>query len=73
MAAPRARQPGDDILDRYLPNAFAEEREEAQENLRHLARFLISVHERRAGAHGDNSIRAGGGATVESELPSPSV
>jgi len=71
MDVPPAREPGDSIIDRYLPDASAEEREEARENLRRLARFLIGVHERRSGVQGDNAIRAKASATVESESPSP--
>jgi len=44
MTAPR--QPGDLILDRYMPNASDEEREVARENLRLLARLLVQKSER---------------------------
>jgi hypothetical protein len=59
--------PGDIILDRYLPNASPEQREEARENLRRLARLSIRVHERLARERGDNPIRANGTAELESE------
>jgi hypothetical protein len=41
-------RPGDAILDRYMPNATREEREEARENLRKLVRILLAVFERAA-------------------------
>lgn len=68
-----AHRPGDIILDRYLPNASPEQREEARENLRRLARLIIRVHERLARARGDNSIRANGTAELESESNSAVV
>ena len=39
-------QPGDFILDRYLPHADAERREEARETLRAHALLLIRIGER---------------------------
>jgi hypothetical protein len=71
MDASSTQQHGDSIIDRYIPNASIEEREEARENLRRLARFLIGVHERRAEV--DNSIRAETSAMVESASLSRSV
>lgn len=40
------RKPGDLILDRYLPNATPEAREEAREGLRRHALLLIRWGER---------------------------
>lgn len=41
------RRPGDLILDRYMPNATPEEREEARANLRRLLRTLTDIEERK--------------------------
>ena len=60
-------QPGDIILDRYLPDTSPEQREEARENLRHLARLIIRAHERLLHKRGDNAIRAPGAGEVDSE------
>lgn len=65
--------PGDIILDRYLPNASAEQREEARENLRRLARLIVRVHTRLARECGDNSIRVNGPPELESESNSTHV
>ncbi len=47
----KPRQPGDLILDRYMPNATPEERETARENLRRYAasiyRFCVRETDRR--------------------------
>lgn len=40
------RQPGDLILDRYMPQATAEEREAARTNLRTLLATLMRIEER---------------------------
>jgi hypothetical protein len=40
------RRPGDQILDSYAPNLTADERTEAHERLRSLARILIRIHRR---------------------------
>lgn len=42
------RQPGDLILDRYMPQATPEEREAARTNLRTLLSTLIRIEERHA-------------------------
>ena len=60
-------RPGDIILDRYLPNASPEKREEARENLRRLGRLLIRVHTRLAVDNPQTSIRAKGVPGIESE------
>jgi len=63
-------RPGDIILDRYLPNAAPEQREDARENLRRLARLIIRVHTRLARERGDNTIRAKSASEVDSESSS---
>ena len=40
------RQPGDIILDRYMPNASLEKREAARERLKRLAALIVRVHKR---------------------------
>jgi hypothetical protein len=60
-------RPGDIILDRYLPNASSEKREEARENLRRLARLLIRVHERQAVDNPRSATRADTKSALESE------
>jgi hypothetical protein len=45
-ANPTQRRPGDLILDRYMLNATAEEREDARENLRALVRVLMRIDRR---------------------------
>ena len=62
-----AHRPGDIILDRYLPNASPEKREEARENLRRLGRLLIRVHERQAFDNPHPAIRTNGEPALESE------
>lgn len=47
MTAPdKIHQPGDIILDHYMPDATEGEREEARENLRALVRVLIRINRR---------------------------
>lgn len=67
------QQPGAGILDRYMPQASAEEREAARENLRRLAQLVIRVHERLSREAGDSAIRPDRDSAVESELPSKGV
>ena len=45
---PPERQPGDLIIDRYIPNATPEQREEAREALRKHALLLLRFAERAA-------------------------
>ena len=66
-------RPGDIILDRYLPNASPEKREEARENLRRLGRLLIRVHRRLAVDNPQSSIRANDVPGIESESLPQSV
>jgi len=55
------RQPGDLILDRYMPNATPEEREAARANLTEFAalifRFCVREAERRQEAIRTNGTR----------------
>jgi hypothetical protein len=67
MPDKNARKPGDYILDRYLPHASAETREESRENLRRLARLLIRVHTRLARDNPQGKIRGNDGDEVDSE------
>jgi len=58
-------RPGDRILDRYLPHASPEKREEARANLERLAGFIVRVHRRRRFANPQVKIRAIEHSTVE--------
>jgi hypothetical protein len=69
MPDKKTGKPGDYILDRYLPHASAEKREEARENLRRLARLLIRVHTRLARDNPQEKIRGNDGDEVDSESP----
>lgn len=66
-AKPINHQPGDLILNRYMPDATPAEREAARENLRRLARLLIRVHERLALDNPQSAIRPSDEDTIESE------
>lgn len=68
------RQPGDLILDRYMPHATVEEREAARENLRAYAAVVVGIARRLALEERDQAIRTNGHYTLESEerpLPHP--
>jgi cell fate regulator YaaT (PSP1 superfamily) len=67
----REHQPGDIILNRYMPNATEEEREDARENLRRLARVLLRIEVRIARECYEKQIRDSGGRKVDSEEGSP--
>ena len=60
-------RPGDLILNRYMPNATEEVRDEARENLRRLARVLLRIEERLAREWYEKQIRGSGGVKVDSE------
>ena len=49
------KSPGDLILDRYMPDATCEEREEARANLKRLAQAYITIIERLI-AEGDGDV-----------------
>lgn len=68
------RQPGDLILDRYMPHATMEEREAARENLRAFAAVVVGIAKRLAQEEREGAIRATGGCGVDLEqrpLPHP--
>jgi hypothetical protein len=62
-------RPGDYILDRYLPDASPEVREEARENLRRLVDLMMRVHERLAADNPQPTIRAPEESALDSESP----
>jgi hypothetical protein len=67
----RKRQPGDLILDRYMPDASPEQREGARANLYEFAGVLLRIATRRVTEEHDKSIRASRACTVESDYGSP--
>ncbi len=58
------RRPGDFILDRYMPDATAEEREVARENLRAFALVVVGIARRLAQEEREQAIRARTDITV---------
>jgi hypothetical protein len=54
----RTPQPGDLILNRYMPNATEEEREEARDNLRAYAMVVLRTATRLATEEYEQEIRA---------------
>jgi len=58
------------IVNRYMPNAATEAREEAMANLRQLAQVLMRIESRLAREWYAQSIRDSDMAAVESELQS---
>lgn len=65
----KTRRPGDLILDRYMPHASEEAREEARDRLRRLALLFIKIGDRleREGRERD-SQNSGSGCTISSTL-----
>ena len=61
------------IVNRYMPNATAEQREEAMANLRQLAQLLMRIEDRLAREWYAQQIRDSGSPAVESELRSSST
>ena len=59
------RKPGDLILDRYLPNATSEAREEAREVLRKHALLLIRWGERTLFERAANSPESAGRRKID--------
>lgn len=55
------------IVNRYMPNATAEQREEAMANLRQLAQLLVRVENRLAREWYAQRIRDSGAVAVESD------
>jgi len=66
-------QPGDTLLDRYIPTASLSVREETRDNLRRLARLLIRVHRRLTSDNPQPVTRATADSALESESPQTSV
>jgi predicted nucleotidyltransferase len=58
------------IVNRYMPNATTEARDEAMANLRQLAQVLMRIENRLAREWYAQSIRDSGVAAVESRLQS---
>lgn len=61
------RRPGDVILDRYMPDATAQEREAARANLYGFVAVLLRIATREALDNVEKSIRAKNEDEVESE------
>ena len=64
---PQNTGPADRIINRRMPNATAEEFEEARENLRKLARVILRIDERQAQEWHEKWIREAGEIKVESD------
>ena len=66
------RQPGDLILDRYMPHATTEEREAARENLRAFAAVVVGIAKRLALEEREQAIDAHSHHTIDfNERPLP--
>ena len=66
------RQPGDLILDRYMPHATAEEREAARENLRAFAAVVVGIAKRLALEEREQAIDVHSDHTIDfNERPLP--
>ena len=59
-------KPGDVFLDRYMPDATEEEREQARQNLYDFFAVLLRIATRRANEDWDKGIRPKGTGAVES-------
>lgn len=59
-------KPSDIFLDRYMPEASAEEREAALDRLRRLARVLVRIEKRLARERYETWIREKGDGAVNS-------
>ena len=68
MTAIKQCRPGDIILDRYMPDATTEQREEARANLKTYAAVFMRINQRLARDAGDKEARAIADRNVESEL-----
>jgi hypothetical protein len=62
----RARRPGDQIIDRYMPDATEEEREAARANLYAFVAVLLRIATREALEETEREIRANDRGAVES-------
>lgn len=66
------RQPGDLILNRYMPQATAEEREAARENLRAFAAVVVGIAKRLALEEREQAIDVRSHHTIDfNERPLP--
>lgn len=61
------RRPGDAILDHYMPEATADEREAVRANLYGFVTVLLRIATREALDKGGKPIRTNNGDAVESE------
>ena len=59
------RDGADNIIDRYLPNATPDQREEARYNLQRLARLIIPVQDRLAREAWEAKKKAAGATPEE--------
>jgi len=59
------------IVNRYMSNASAEEREQALDSLTRLARILMRIEDRLARQWHEQQIRDSDATAVESELQTP--
>ena len=67
-------RPGDLFVDRYMPGASAEEREDAYQNVRHLIAVLVRINERlRRKGDSDDSRESEGCGRVEGSAPAQTV
>lgn len=65
-------QPGDLILDRYMPHATVEEREAARENLRAFAAVVVGIAKRLALEEQEQAIDVHRDHTIDfNERPFP--
>ena len=60
----KLRRPGDLILDRYMPDATLEQREEARNSLRAYAAVVLRIATRLATEEYEQAIRKNGVAAV---------
>jgi hypothetical protein len=60
-----ARKPGDILLDRFMPDASAEERAEALANLKRLLAVLIQIYREHASQDERDSPDMTQGDTIE--------
>jgi len=71
METPPDESAGHRIVNRYMPNALAEERDQALDSLTRLARILMRIEDRLARQWHEQQIRDSGATAVESELQPP--
>jgi hypothetical protein len=64
---PQDREPGDVFLNRYMPNATHEEREQARQNLYDFFAVLLRIATRRMNEDHEREIRANADLALDSE------